>query len=168
MSKARGEDVVRLAYEEQLLKSYGSLTVPKRHFVQDVADREPFGGVFRELSEICSVDDDTDINCDVCFTFIMHSKQPLIIKLSMVGPYAVILSFGQDGFGKAALVSSEQGAGTVEADIVSVVTAHGFILVPADHLESPVPIALAEGRVGVPLYAALFQPDEDVPWIDGS
>jgi hypothetical protein len=43
-----------------------------------------------------------------------------------------------------------------------VVAAHGFRLVPAGHLETPVPVV--PGRAEVSLYAALFEPEAELPW----
>lgn len=62
--------VVAEAYPEQLQKSYGRLTAPKRHFGREAANRGPFTRVFRELAEVAPAVDDTEVNYDVCFTVI--------------------------------------------------------------------------------------------------
>ncbi|MFJ8579659.1 hypothetical protein [Micromonospora sp. NPDC093277] len=132
---------VHAVYREQLLKSYGSLTDPVFHFVWNVADRKPYGEVFRRLSSICPVEDDTDINCDVCFTFIVRCERVLIVKLSMIGPYAVVLAFGPDGLSSTAELvscSAEDVRGTTEDEVLRVLRDQGFIFVPRDHLETMV------------------------------
>ncbi|GGU16230.1 hypothetical protein [Lentzea flava] len=43
------------------------------------------------------------------------------------------------------------------------VEAHGFRLVPATHLETPV--AMGPDRAEVSLYAALFEPEAEPPWL---
>ncbi|MEU2174960.1 hypothetical protein ABZ552_12125 [Nocardia sp. NPDC019219] len=169
MGKRRGKTTVS-SYEDQLRESYRDFAAPKFRFVRDVTDQQPFGGVLKDLSAIGPVIDDTDTNCDVCFTFVVRGEQQFLsVRLSMVGPYAVILSFGADGCGKTALIGSGQPQmRPAEAAVVSVVTAHGFTLVPAHHLETCVPIALVRGREEVTLYAALFEPGAEVPWLDKS
>lgn len=164
MSKRRGAAVPLSASREQLRRSYGSLSEPKRHFVLSAANRRPFEDVLAELSRSYPVDDDTDINCDVCFTFIVRGEQPLIVKLSMVGPYAVVLSFGADGLGRGSLVGEPGDADGFAGRVVSAVESHGFFRPSADQLETPVPIALVPGRAEVPLYAALFEPEGEAPW----
>lgn len=165
MGKRRSSQSIRSAYEGQLRQSYGDFRSPRLHFVMAAADRQPFEGVLRDLAQTYPVEEDTDLDCDVCFTYIVRAGQPLVVKLSLVGPYAVILSFGSDGFGEGSLVLPSQPAGTTDqARVASVLNSHGFVLVPVEHLETLVPLALAKDRAEVTLYAALFEPEGDVPW----
>ena len=65
----------------------------------------------------------------------------------------------EDGFGEGSLVLPSQPAGTThQARVASVLNSHGFVL------ETLVPLALAKDRAEVTLYAALFEPEGDVPW----
>jgi hypothetical protein len=164
MGRRRSRQSILVTYEERLRAFYGDFRSPRLHSVMPTLNRHPFEGVTHDLAQLHPITDDTDPNCDVCATYIMRADQPLIIKLSLVGPYAVLLSFGPDGLGKGTLIDPGQPSGTTEARVVSVLNSHGFILVPAEHLETPVPLALATGRAEVTLYAALFEPGGDVPW----
>ncbi|MFD3466164.1 hypothetical protein ACFWWM_07310 [Streptomyces sp. NPDC058682] len=168
MGRSKAKKFVRSVYEEQLRSSYGDLSSPHFQFVRNsVTNREPFDTILRELGHIGPVADDTDTSCDVCFTYVVNAARPLIVKLSMVGPYAVILTFGEDGLGVGALVSPLGHMGPAESDVASVLTTHGFTLLPSDHLEQAVSIALVEGRDQVSLYAALFEPEGQIPWTSG-
>jgi hypothetical protein len=161
--------VVPAAYVEQLRRSYGSLTSPKRHFVLDVANHEPFTQVLHELSELAPVEDDTDVNCDVSFTLVLASLPPLVIKLSMVGPYAVVLLFGDDGLapqGRLLVPHEPHGMGDVVEKVFLILSNHGFIFPGTDSLEAPVPIALADNGGETSLYSALFEPEGEIPWLD--
>ncbi|MEU3273967.1 hypothetical protein ABZ639_24280 [Saccharomonospora sp. NPDC006951] len=121
-------------------------------------------GVLHDLARDYAVDDDTDLNCDVCFTYIVRAARPLVCKLSLAGPYAVILACGADDSGAGSLVSPFQAGETADvARVASVLNSHGFMLVPAAHLETPVPLALVPGCEEVTLYAALFEPEGEVP-----
>lgn len=169
MPRRKTDRRVPAAYVEQLRRSYGSLTSPKFHFVQEVANREPFTRVLDELSELAPVEDDTDTNCDVCFTLILSSLLPLIVKLSMVGPYAVVLFFGDDGLAaQGRLLSPDEphGMGDVVEKVFEILSNHGFVLPDADSLELPVPIALADDGGETTLYAALFEPAGAIPWLN--
>ena len=156
-----------IAYLEQLRRAYGSLTDPVRSFALDSANREPYRAVTEDLARLGQVVDDTDVNCDVCFTLVLRSTSVLIVKLSMVGPYAVVLSFGQDGLAPQAELVGD-GDDSYPADlataVVSVLEQHGFVMVPRAHLESCVPLAVRGRARGVTLYSALFEPEAEVPW----
>jgi hypothetical protein len=156
------------AYLEQLRKSYGDLSSPKRHFVLEAANRQPFETVMRELSRWCEVEDDTDINCDVCFTLIMRCAPPLIVKLSMVGPYALVLSFGEDGLaaqGKTLSPERSSDPPGIADRVFEVLAEEGFIVVPEEQMEAMVPVAFSDNDTETSLYAALFEPEGDVPWL---
>jgi hypothetical protein len=158
---------VPAAYVEHLRSSYGSLTSPTRHFVLDTANRAPFTQVLRDLAELAPVEDDTDINCDVCFTLIMTGVPPLFVKLSMVGPYAVVLLFGDDGLadqGRLLLPHRPHDTGDLVEKVFAILLNHGFVLPDAGLLESPAPITLTDDDGETLLYAALFEPDGDIPW----
>ncbi len=151
------------AYVEQLRKCYGDLSSPRREFALEAAGREPFKGILDELSALGDVTDDTDVNCDVCFTFIVDVESPLIVKLSMVGPYAAVLSFGRDGLASRGMLLTPRNARHVD-DIFTLLQYHGFILPTADVLQSSVPIAFPGGSQVATLYAALFEPEGELPW----
>ncbi|MBP2337987.1 hypothetical protein JOF41_004165 [Saccharothrix coeruleofusca] len=164
MGKRKGKVFIPSVYERYLRQSYGDLSSPQRRFALEMANRQPFEGIAHELAEVGPVADDTDINCDVCFTYIVHAERPLSVKLSMVGPYAVVLSSALDGQRGTVLVPARPPTGTPEARVMSVVAAHGFVIVPDEHLEARVPLAVGEGRDEVTLYAALFEPEGEVFW----
>jgi hypothetical protein len=134
-----------VAYLEQLRKSYGDPDAPRRDFALAAADREPFARVRSDLSAIGPVLDDTDVNDDVCFTYIVGQQPPLVVKLSMVGPYAVVLS--------------SRGELLTHPVLAGVLRKHGFILPSRDILESMVPISFPGRSEPATLYAALFEPE---------
>lgn len=76
-------------YEADLRSAYGNFEVPRRHSVLQAVNRDPYAALRLELSAIGELEDDTDDNCDVCFTYFVRGDRLLIVKLSMVGRYAV-------------------------------------------------------------------------------
>lgn len=164
MGRRRTPESNRSAYEPRLVEAYGDLGAPSLGFVREAVDREPAGAVLRELSQRWAVEDDTEINYEVCHTYVLRGSRTVVVKLSFVGPYAVVVSLAPGETGRGELVLAGPPAGSMEAEVVSVVTAHGFSLVPANHLETSVRVALVEGCDAVTLYAALFEPEGDLPW----
>ncbi|MTE20615.1 hypothetical protein F0L17_16170 [Streptomyces sp. TRM43335] len=150
---------------EALRRAYRDLSRPRFDFVWEAVEREPCADVLRDLSAVCPVEDDTDVNCDVCFTYIARCERVLTVRLSMVGPYAMAYATGPDGFGEVSpVVAPEQCAGPGEAEVLGIVARHGFLLPTVEWLEREVRIALREDTDSVPLHAALFEPDGDLPW----
>jgi hypothetical protein len=156
LGKSRSAESIRGLYEADLRKAYGDLTTPRRDFAREMVQRDPYSALLLDLSSAGDTEDDTDINHEVAFTYFVRGNRLLIVKLSMVGPYAVVLAFGDDGHGRGELIT--RPAGPFESRVLDLVAAHGFRLVPAEHLETPVPLAVVSGRAEVSLYAALFEP----------
>lgn len=156
-------------YVEQLRRAYGDLNNPRRSFALDCLRRAPYKAVFAQLAQNVPAVDGTDINSDVCFTYILEWSPVLIVKLSMVGPYAVILSFGGNGLDVSAELhfpgeGGEQGA--CLRVVGEVLAEHGFVLPSRSHLEHPVPMSI-DGHSSASLYAALFEPRGLIPWMRG-
>ncbi len=156
LGKSRSAKSIRELYEADLRKAYGDPTAPRRDFTREMVKREPYSALLLDLSSAGDVEDDTDINHEVAFTYFVRGNRLLIVKLSMIGPYAVVLAFGDDGHGRAELIT--RPAGPFESQVLDLVVAHGFRIVPAEHLTTPVPLAVVPGRAEVSLYAALFEP----------
>ncbi|WP_127933410.1 hypothetical protein [Nonomuraea polychroma] len=149
-------------YLEFLTRSYGDLDDPKWFFVREAMDRNPYSELFRELSSLGAVIDDTDINCDVCFTFTIQSEQYLTVRLSMVGPYAVVFASGSDGHGPLRLLETASQYGTTsEALIIDIVSRHNLKILSERELRRRIPIRLREGTPDSSLYAAFFEPDSE-------
>jgi len=160
MGKSRSATRISL-YEADLRKAYGDFTAPRRDFAREMVKRDPYAALLLDLSSAGDTEDDTDINHEVAFTYFVRGSRLLIVKLSMVGPYAVVLAFGVDGHGRGELIS--RPGGPFESRVLDVVAAHGFRLVPAEHLQTPVPVV--PGRAEVSLYAALYEPEAEPPWL---
>ncbi|SDP93678.1 hypothetical protein [Lentzea jiangxiensis] len=162
MGKSRSATSIRSLYEADLRKAYGDVAAPRRDFAREMVKRDPYSALLLDLSATGETEDDTDINHEVAFTYFVRGSRLLLVKLSMVGPYAVVLAFGEDGCGAGELLS--RPAGPFESRVLDLVQVHGLRLVPVHHLETPVPLAVVPGRDEVTLYAALFEPEAEPPW----
>lgn len=152
--------------ERQLREAYGDFAKPDFGFVLKAMRNEAAAVVFRDLAKSYRVDDDTDVNYHVCFTYVVQLERQVIVKLSMVGPYALIAAIDVDGRegGRGVLIDEGRSASADEARVAEIVIAHGFSTLSADELSLPVPLSFSD-RDEATLYAALFEPAGEMSWI---
>ncbi|WP_329429473.1 hypothetical protein OG339_12770 [Streptosporangium sp. NBC_01495] len=151
------------AFHEAMRRTYGSLEEPQFHFVQEVFNRTPYREIMEALSSKYQIIDDTDINCEVCFTYMVQCERYLAVRLSMVAPYASIFSTGIDGFGKIESISSlADCAGEGEIEVYETLSANGFKILSMDDLKSIVKMHKDDNRTTTTVYSAFFGSDEDV------
>lgn len=153
------------AFRECIVRAYGSPGEPDWGFVRGVVARNPYGPLFDELALRFTVTDDTDVNCDVSFTFLITGKRVLSLKLSMVGPYAVVLAVtGTDPDAPLKVIARlEDCADDDERALFQLVTRHGFRILTTDELETSTRFKLEDTDI-VPLYRALFAFEGPLPW----
>lgn len=154
------------AFHESIIRSYGSTTNPNWSFVNDIVSRDPYGGVAEELARFGEVEDDTDVNCDVSFTYLVRRPQrPISVRLSMVGPYALVLVVTSDDpdapLDVVAAVDDADSAD--ERAIVELLDGQGFTVLSSQTLERSIPFSL-DGEQFAPLYRALFSFEGLIPW----
>ncbi|GAA2208749.1 hypothetical protein GCM10009850_042070 [Nonomuraea monospora] len=148
------------ALRDCLARAYGDLDHPTWHFVTEMAARQPYADVLRRLRADGEVTDDTDVNCDVSFTYLARRRRYLTVRLSMVGPYAAILSSGADGLGPFQVISTrDQCADASEQAIFDLVSRSGFVILSREELQERMPISLRETGRPSTVYAAFFEPD---------
>ncbi|WP_144119106.1 hypothetical protein [Catellatospora sichuanensis] len=163
LSRSRQALVTRCI--EDLRTAYRDPALPNRSFVGAALDRLPYRDLCQELAALGPVEDDTEVNCDVCFTLVLPGPESLLVRLSMVGPYAVVLRFGETPAARRLLLPRRRGYGEVAQRVLHLLTRHGLILLDEAELATRVPLALTGAGTDTTLYAALFEPDADLPWI---
>jgi hypothetical protein len=152
------------AYRECMTRSYGSLEHPNWGFVSETVARDPYRSLLTELERELPVEDDTDINDDVCFTYLVRARRYLSVKLSMVGPYALMLGVGNDADGLSQVIAdSVDCADDTEHKVLELITRHGFIVLSARQLEQRVPITFG-GKGGFTVYEGFFSQEDLLPW----
>lgn len=139
---------------EMLLRFYG--WGAERNFSQvwDVYSRRPYDPLLRALRSVGGFSDLTDINDEVSFSF---STASLSIRLSMIGPYAVVLEGPTEGLWYPVSAAEDGDL----AQVLGLVSAGGFELLDRDLLERSVSIWDEDLSV----YAALFVNDDRLPWL---
>jgi hypothetical protein len=167
VQKERPVEVDELAaFRECIVRSYGSVERPNWSFVNDVVSRNPYDGLTEELARFGHLEDDTDVNCDVSFTYLVRRRQrPISVRLSMVGPYALLLVATSDHpDGPLDVISTVDDAGSQdERAIVELLDQQGFKVMSGETLERTIRFSLNNEQVA-PLYRALFSFEEEIPW----
>jgi hypothetical protein len=140
--------------------AYGDLESPGRQFVRRFVADDPYREFVLELrASAREITDDTDINSEVCFTYIVQKPIPLVVKLSMVGEYA-LLRRAPPRSEPQPIESADDCHDEGERRIWRVIARHRFRVLTDDLLARPVPLALPD-HDSVTLYQALFEPEYD-------
>ena len=133
--------------------------MPRRGFVAVAFREQPYQSLVADLALETHVVDDTDVNCDVCFSLRLGADGLVLLRLSMVGPYAMVEA--DRGSGRADLVASQADCRTdLEHFVIKVLMHHGLLPLSWPRLAVRVDLALPD--VGEPtVYNALFAPEDD-------
>ncbi|WP_406303486.1 hypothetical protein OHA61_15325 [Streptomyces sp. NBC_00885] len=140
--------------------AYEDIGAPRRSFVSAVEQSQPYRDLVHALSEVAELNDDTDVNCDVCFSYVLESDGLYFVRLSMVGLYATFERL--HGHGGADLVTSRKDCSSdFERDVFRLLTARGFHVLSEGELNSVVDLAPPDIDNGaVTVRNAIFSPEE--------
>lgn len=146
---------------QDIQNAYEDLSAPRRAFVLAAVRRQPYRDLIDDLARIAALTDDTDINCDVCFSYSIESQPLYFVRLSMVGMYATFARV--DACGDMEFIFSRKASlSEVERDVLRLLRARGFHVLSERQLGAAVDLALPEiGHAKV--YNALFSPEEEMP-----
>lgn len=76
---------------EEALKCYHSFDEPDFSFVEKVHSRNPYINISNSLERVFDLDENTDVNDDVCFSYLLSKSQwSWLLQLSMVGRYSIL------------------------------------------------------------------------------
>jgi hypothetical protein len=159
-------DMVSRRIEGDIRRAYRSLSNPEYGFVQQCLDRRPYDGIVSVLNTTFTVEEDTDPNDDVSFGFLVSSKYSRwLLRISMVGPYGVLLRLGPGGEPGPPISGVPESADQLEADICEVIQREGVVLLGQGILEVPIRLKMfTTDPDNVRLYQALFQDTDILPW----
>lgn len=148
---------------EAMARAYGSLDDPTFHFVGEALRGRPYRGLLTAIARHAPVRDDTIPDDDVSFGAILEGADvPRVLRLSMLGPFAVLLRLPPGGRAEVVTAGSARG---LERGLVDELSAHGFELLDRPTLEEPVALTLPKTpREECLVYQALFLDSDVVPW----
>jgi len=150
---------------ERIRAAYGSLDEPRFDFLADAAHDPRYRTLVGKLAARFTLAADTDPDSDVSLGFVLrHGHQRWVLRVSMVGPYAVLLRLGEHG--NATLVSGpDPSSSETERRLIEAVEDSGLRLLDRTLLATPVALRLfntAPDRTRV--YQALFVDTDFLPW----
>ncbi|MEV6287662.1 hypothetical protein [Kribbella sp. NPDC051770] len=137
-----------------LWTAYGDLQHPRRRFPITAVHNGPPQQLLTDLERLAAIQDDTDINCEVCFRLHLELEPALIIQLSMVGQYAVLTRSPN-----RVLTTEQDCHSTDELTTYRAITSAGYRLLSTAHLETTVDLALPD-HDEVTVHQALFEQEE--------
>jgi hypothetical protein len=149
----------------QIRSQYGSLETPNFSFVNEAISGRPYEEVIAEIGKYFTVEEDTDPNNDVSFGyFIVRNRQQWILRLSMIGPYAMLLR--QNGVEKYQVLSTTlEDLTGFEKQIIEVISEKGINLLDREAMSKPIAIRLFNTKEeNARVYQALFTDSDVLPW----
>jgi hypothetical protein len=150
---------------EWIRTAYGSLEQPCFGFIQAAASDPRYRELRTMLAERFELQRDTDLNSDVSFGYVLHiGVERWVLRVSMVGPYAMLLRLHQPG-DDLPVANSDPSSSEAERQLIDAVERSGFRLLDRDLLSQPVPLTLfntAADRTRI--YQALFVDTDFLPW----
>lgn len=149
-----------------ILQAYKSLSSPNFSFVMESIQRDPYADIVKQLRQIFRVVEETEPNYDVSFVYeVKKSNQYWLVKISMVGPYAIVLRLYNPGDKPTLITPSSSNLSAVEQSIFLLLAQHNIQILDRDTLLLPVPLPLfATEPENVRVYQALFSDEDVIPW----
>jgi hypothetical protein len=146
-------------------KKYGSTDSPFFSFVQDMLSNQPYKFIIQEIKRIILVTEDTDPNDDVSFGYIIQNdKEYWSLRISMVGPYAVLMRIKANGNCEA-LSPTVKNLSELERQIMKVISDNGITVLDQEILSIPVRLKLFNTEESnTRIYQALFTDTDILPW----
>jgi hypothetical protein len=137
---------------QSIRAAYGSLDHPRFDFVADSVRARTYSAMIGQLAQSFSTQDDTDVNTDVSFGCLLASGgERWLLRVSMVGPYAVLVRLGREVGGGVVLSGPTASSSEAEQQLMGTVAASGLRLLDRDLLSRTV-------------YQALFVNTDFPPW----
>lgn len=140
----------------QAEEKYKSFTSPDYSFMKEVIAQRPYDPLLAALEKSYIITEITDVNEDVSFVYeLKKDGVHLVLQLSMLGPYAVLLTPG----------GAIPRASEVPADIRKILQENNVDVLSQALLEWPVDIVLSHvSHNNTTLFQALFSTIEILPW----
>lgn len=141
--------------DEMLTQRYGHGPYPDYGFILEEISRDPYGNIRRSLEGKYRVLDLTDPNSDASFVYVLigHPEE-LTVRLSLVGPFAVLLSPRRSR-------STAFREVVADAWVEAILSIEGVSVLGKAVLGEQVSLCPS---VTVSLYEALFEFDSGLPW----
>lgn len=146
-------------------RRYKSLENPNFSFVAESISKYPYEDLIRQIRTYFQVQEETDPNEDVSFSYSLFREQDQwILRISMIGPYAVLLRVGKSDASE--IVSCTVRMLSIsEKELMNILADNGIRLLDHDTLCLPIPLKLFNAEPeNTRVYQALFTDSDFLPW----
>ena len=142
--------------KSEILSAYLSTDSPNYSFVMDRYNSQIYKEFISELSTIYSLEENTDLNYDVCLSLQVNIRKKLfVVQLSLVGKYAVILTSNGQLANKDDQIK----------DLQNLLKKHEIVLLEKKELLDQIKFQLEDKLEDVPIYKILFSYDDTPSWM---
>lgn len=157
-------DQLLQSISQDIYRKYVCVETPNYFFLADAELKIINSHIIERLTQVCEVENVTDLNDDVCINLMLYQKrEALNLKLSMVGNYAILLRITSDGI--YLIENQEQSITTLEAEIYQIVIKFNFIMLDRKVLFTPMQIKLfSTDPENTCVYQALFEDTDIIPF----
>ena len=145
------------AINEAIVAAYGSATEPTYWFSLRRFNQRPYQALVDELAQGFVLEDDTDLNYEVAFSYAVRGREEHYLRLSLVGKYCVLYrSFAEIETPAKQLDTKEAKA------ILQLVERHGLTRLDPVMLQQRTCLKHREGRTAIlmTVWEALFDYSE--------
>jgi len=145
------------------LVKYKSFDKPDFQFVSKAVDENPYANIVQEISNIVDVNENTDINDDVCFSYLLKYKNNMwALQFSMIGLFGVFMRVNNNC---NTLLTQLTENGIIENQIIDNLLNNHIQLLDQELLEMPVNISLFNTESdNTKIYQMLFSDMDFLPW----
>ncbi|WNZ64002.1 hypothetical protein QEG98_10075 [Myxococcus sp. MxC21-1] len=160
---------VQMEDHDRLLRTiearYGSLVKPRFDFVEVELKKDPHALLCERISRIAEVEDLTNVNDDVCFSYRLRSTDGVLwLRVSMVGPYFVLMRIAALGAHGRFVEPGGLKEG-VEGQIFEMCVQEGLVPIDRETCERPIEMLMFKTEPErVRVFNALFTDADLLPW----
>lgn len=153
-------------YRHAICTAYKSLEEPDFSFVKKVFSARPYDPLIKRLRDYAVVEECTEGEEDVCFSFFLKGQRSLWkLDLSVVGPFAIFVRLKSRIAREDFLYYGKSDAMGFEVKVLDLLKGAGIKLMTVDELSEQMPMTLYNtNRERVRLYQALFSDRDSLPW----
>lgn len=155
-----------LSILQRVRECYLSLDNPSFHFKRKAYAKKIYRHVELLLRGVFEVEDDTDINIDVSFQYVLYSTNLIwSVQLSMVGSYAAIWRVVKPGEILQVIDPSTLDLLEDEQKLMQILTQQDIKILDKSSLSIGIPLKLPYMETDkVRIYQALFTELDTLPW----
>jgi hypothetical protein len=151
-------------YREIICDKYKSLDQPDFSFVKRAFGARPYDPLIKRLRDYCVVEEMTQAEDDVCFTYLVKGQSALWrLDLSIVGPFAIFVRVKNRVSSDDFLFPGRVDLTGFETKVLDLMKSAGIKLMTTQELSVEMPMTLYNtNKKKVCLYQALFS-DRELP-----